>query len=132
MQLFAAMEQNFPMWANTFAPLVVGADFPAAVEEFSRTVLGIQAGVAVHVAKLIFLGDYRSILPAVTVPCHVIQTQKDFAVPGNVAKYLHRRLGGRHSTLDILETEGHLPQISAPTILAPILVKLITHQQGLI
>jgi len=42
-------------------------------------------------------------------------------VPVSVAEYLKSHLGGR-TTVEILSnTEGHLPHLSAPQILAPVL-----------
>eukprot|EP00850_Spirogloea_muscicola_P001953 SM000007S20913 [mRNA] locus=s7:921708:923130:- [translate_table: standard] len=117
--LFEAMQQNFKAWVSGFAPLAVGADIESdAVQEFSRTVFSIRPDIALSVAKTIFQSDLRRLLPLVTVPCHILQSNNDMAVPVVVAEYLHMTLGGR-SVVEILQTQGHLPQLSSPEVVVP-------------
>eukprot|EP01018_Ginkgo_biloba_P004979 Gb_17720 [translate_table: standard] len=124
-QLFEAMQLNFKAWVSGFAPLAVGADLESiSVQEFSRTLFNVRPDIALSVAKTIFESDLRGILPHVTVPCHILQSSKDLAVPVVVAEYVHEKLGGR-SILEILPTEGHLPQLSSPEIVIPILLRHI-------
>jgi pimeloyl-ACP methyl ester carboxylesterase len=56
----------------------------------------------------------------VTVPCHILQSSKDLAVPVVVSDYLHRSLGSP-TVVEVLHTEGHLPQLSSPEIVIPVL-----------
>ncbi len=60
----------------------------------------------------------------VRVPCHIVQSMKDIAVPVQVAEYLGRNLGGSTS-VEILQTEGHLPHLSAPELVIPVLLRCI-------
>lgn len=60
----------------------------------------------------------------VTVPCHIIQSRKDLAVPVEVAEYLSRNLGG-WTSMEILQTEGHIPQLSSPELVIPVLLRCI-------
>eukprot|EP00475_Leptophrys_vorax_P003083 TRINITY_DN11791_c0_g2_i2.p1 TRINITY_DN11791_c0_g2~~TRINITY_DN11791_c0_g2_i2.p1 ORF type:complete len:276 (+),score=-5.82 TRINITY_DN11791_c0_g2_i2:26-829(+) len=120
-QLFAAMQSNFRAWVSGFAPLAVGSDMDApAVQEFSRTFFCIRPDIALSVSKTIFQSDMRSILPMVTVPCHILQSSKDLAVPVQVSEYLHQHLGGK-SIVEIFPTQGHLPQLSSPEVVVPAL-----------
>ncbi|CAI5524347.1 unnamed protein product [Closterium sp. Naga37s-1] len=120
-QLFAAMHSNFRAWVSGFAPLAVGADInSAAVQEFSRTFFCIRPDIALSVSKTIFQSDMRSILPQVKVPCHILQSSQDLAVPVAVAEYMHAHLGGK-SVVEIFPTHGHLPQLSAPHMVIPVL-----------
>uniref|UniRef100_A0A7I4FK68 AB hydrolase-1 domain-containing protein n=1 Tax=Physcomitrium patens TaxID=3218 RepID=A0A7I4FK68_PHYPA len=108
-------------WVSGFAPLALGADIDSmAVQEFSRTLFNIRPDIAFTVAKTIFQSDLRSVLHQVQVPCHILQSSKDLAVPVVVASYLHHALGGP-SAVEILQTEGHLPQLSAPDVVIPVL-----------
>lgn len=58
----------------------------------------------------------------VTVPCHVLQSTSDLAVPLSVSEYIHQHLGGK-SVVEILSTRGHLPHVSAPHVMVPALKK---------
>lgn len=120
-QLFQAMQSNFKAWVSGFAPLAVGADIESmAVQEFGRTLFNIRPDIAFSVAKTIFQSDLRSILPQVTVPCHILQSSRDLAVPVIVSDYIHQRISGA-SIVEVLHTEGHLPQLSSPDVVIPVL-----------
>ncbi|KAL6212376.1 hypothetical protein ACLB2K_017596 [Fragaria x ananassa] len=116
-KVFSAMEANYSAWVNGFAPLAVGADVPAAVREFSRTLFNMRPDISLFVSRAVFNSDLREFLGFVRVPCFIIQTAKDHSVPASVANYLKDHLGGRN-TIVTLETEGHLPHLSAPGLLA--------------
>ncbi|KAH9299966.1 hypothetical protein KI387_011549 [Taxus chinensis] len=123
-QVFGAMESNYKDWVSGFAPLLVGADVPVAVREFSRTLFNMRPDIALYVAKIVFESDMRGILKQVKVPCCVIQTSKDMAVPLAVAIYVQKNLGGK-STLEILDTEGHLPHLSQPSKMIQLLRRIL-------
>ena len=117
-EVLTAMEANYANWVHGFAPLAVGADVPMAVREFSRTLFNMRPDISLYVSRTVFNSDLRGVLGLVKVPCCIIQTSKDVSVPESVAKYLKDHLGGRN-TVEMLETEGHLPHLSAPALLAP-------------
>ncbi|CAI9757888.1 unnamed protein product [Fraxinus pennsylvanica] len=115
--VFLAMEANYEAWVNGFAPLAVGADVPAAVREFSRTLFNMRPDITLFVSRIVFNSDLRGVLGLVKVPCSIIQTARDVSVPMSVATYLKNHLGGR-TTVHMLDVEGHLPHLSAPNLLA--------------
>ncbi|KAJ0982121.1 hypothetical protein J5N97_010376 [Dioscorea zingiberensis] len=119
-KVFAAMEENYKAWASGFAPLAVGADVPAAVREFSRTLFNMRPDISLFVSRTVFRSDLRGLLGLVRTPCVIVQTARDVSVPVSVAAYLRDHLGGR-STVEILPIEGHLPHLSAPQLLGPVL-----------
>lgn len=123
--VFVAMEANYEAWVNGFAPLAVGADVPAAVREFSRTLFNMRPDITLFVSRTVFNSDLRGILGLVKVPCCIIQTAKDVSVPASVAKYLKNHLGGK-TTVEMLRTEGHLPHLSAPAMLAPVIRRALS------
>ncbi|KAK7844457.1 probable strigolactone esterase DAD2 [Quercus suber] len=116
-KVFEAMESNYEAWVNGFAPLAVGADVPTAVREFSRTLFNMRPDISLFVSRMIFNSDLRGVLGLVKVPCCIFQTARDVSVPASVATYLKDHLGGRN-TVEMLETEGHLPHLSAPYLMA--------------
>ncbi|XP_072979346.1 strigolactone esterase D14 [Typha angustifolia] len=122
--VFAAMEANYKAWVTGYAPLAVGADVPAAVREFSRTLFNMRPDISLFVCRTVFNSDLRGVLGLVRAPCVVVQTAKDVSVPISVAAYLKAHLGGR-TTVELLHTEGHLPHLSAPAALAHVLRRSI-------
>lgn len=126
-QLCQAIESNYKSWIDGFAPLVIGGDMDSvAVQEFSRTLFNMRPDIALSVFRTIFTFDLRHFLSRVTVPCHIIQSSKDLAVPVAVSEYIHQNLGGK-SVVEIISTEGHLPQLSAPEVTVPVLLRHISH-----
>ena len=126
-QLFDAMRQNYKAWCSGFAPLCVGGDMDSvAVQEFSRTLFNMRPDIALSVAQTIFQSDMRSILGMVTVPCHIVQSMKDLAVPVVVSEYLHQHLGGE-SIVEVMSSDGHLPQLSSPDTVIPVLLRHIRY-----
>lgn len=124
-QLCKAMESNYNSWVSGFAPLVVGGDMESvAVQEFSRTMFNMRPDIALGMFRTIFTSDLRSLLGHVTVPCHIIQSSRDLAVPVSISEHLHQNLGGK-SIVEIIATEGHLPQLSSPEITIPVLLRHI-------
>ncbi|KAG0451135.1 hypothetical protein HPP92_024618 [Vanilla planifolia] len=123
-RVFEAMECNYEAWVRGFAPLSVGADVPAAVREFSRTLFNMRPDISLFVSRTVFNSDLRGVLGLVRVPCCIVQTARDVSVPLSVATHLKAHLGGR-TTIEILHTEGHLPHLSAPALLAPVIRRAI-------
>ncbi|KAL0350531.1 UNVERIFIED_CONTAM: putative esterase KAI2 [Sesamum radiatum] len=127
LQLFEAMGSNYKAWCSGFAPLAVGGDMESvAVQEFSRTLFNMRPDIALSVAQTIFYSDMRPLLPHVKVPCHIIQSMKDLAVPVVVSEYLHQNLGGE-SIVEVMSTDGHLPQLSSPDVVVPVLLRHIRY-----
>lgn len=126
-QLFEAMRSNYKAWCSGFAPLIVGSDMDSvAVQEFSRTLFNMRPDIALSVAQTIFQSDLRQILNLITIPCHIIQSIKDLAVPVVVSEYLHQNLGGI-SIVEVMSSDGHLPQLSSPETVIPVLLRHIRH-----
>ncbi|XXG44527.1 hypothetical protein AAC387_Pa01g4307 [Persea americana] len=131
-QLFEAIKSNYKSWVDGFGPLTVGENKESvAVQEFSRTLFNMRPDIALSVAQTIFQSDMRPLLSHVKVPCHIIQSNRDMAVPVVVSEYLHRNLGGE-SMVEIMPTDGHLPQLSSPDIFIPILLRHIRYEIALL
>ncbi|KAJ9170604.1 hypothetical protein P3X46_018700 [Hevea brasiliensis] len=124
-QLFEAMQSNYKAWCSGFAPLAVGGDMDSvAVQEFSRTLFNMRPDIALSVAQNIFQSDMRQILHLVTVPCRILQSMKDLAVPVVVSEYLHQHISGE-SIVEVMPSDGHLPQLSSPDVVIPVLLRHI-------
>ncbi|GER36026.1 karrikin insensitive 2 divergent 4 [Striga asiatica] len=126
-QLQAAMEENYASLVSGFAPLMLACDLDSPVmQEFSRTLFSIQPDIALSVVRTIHNLDLRPYLGHVTVPCHIIQSSKDLNVPVVVAEYLHQNIGGK-SMIELMPTEGHIPQLSSPEVTIPVILRHIKY-----
>ena len=83
----------------------------------------MRPDIALSMFRMIFTFDLRHFLERVTVPCHIIQSS---TVPLAVTEYIHQNLGGK-SIVEVVPTEGHLPQLSSPELTIPVLVRHIRH-----
>eukprot|EP01018_Ginkgo_biloba_P021127 Gb_10936 [translate_table: standard] len=123
-ELLSRMKSDYGVWVSGFARLLVGVDEPSLVEEFSRTMLSMKPDIAFIIIKTAFESDMRSILGEVKTPCSIIQTTKDKVVPMGVAYYLQCHLGGKVS-IEILETDGHLPHMTSPDLFLQVLKQVL-------
>lgn len=73
------------------------------------TVLAFKTNALRPVSIFVSIFSPRSTSFQVQLPCHILQSAKALAVPVFVAAYT---LGGP-TAVEILPTEGHLPQLSA-------------------
>lgn len=113
--IYDSMATNYEAWIAGFAPLAVGdAGGRAPVAEFARSLDAIRPDIALATARTIFQSDLRGIVGALDVPAVILQPRADMAVPIEVGHWLRQRWSG--STLDILETSGHLPHLSTPDL----------------
>ncbi|KAL2929293.1 Strigolactone esterase D14 [Bienertia sinuspersici] len=79
-QLLSTIESNYQPWATAFAPIAVGGKDSLLAEKFERSLKKMKPEIALAVAKIIFLGDYRHVLDKVETPCTIISTTNDVVV----------------------------------------------------
>jgi len=113
--VLSAMDANFRTWAQALAPNVMGnPDRPELTKELEESFARTESKIAREFARAIFLSDYRRELDRVEVPTLIIQSGEDPMVPSEVGLYLRRHISG--STLVVLNTSGHYPQVSAADV----------------
>ncbi len=113
--LLHAMQENYAVWANGFAPLVVGQSNPyLSYSDFTQNLLKLRPDVAHSVLKAAFLSDHRADIDQLDTTLYVLQTSIDHAVPMAAAQWL----ADHGKALELLEisTQGHLPHITAPQL----------------
>uniref|UniRef100_A0A0D9WKH1 AB hydrolase-1 domain-containing protein n=1 Tax=Leersia perrieri TaxID=77586 RepID=A0A0D9WKH1_9ORYZ len=117
--MLGAMESDFPAWVESFVPNAAGD--ASAVQHLLKSFLAMDPGVALNLAKMIFLGDQREVLDGVRTPCTIVQVKADFAAPPAVAEYMHHRIAATKAAVEIIDSVGHFPQLVAPEKLLDIL-----------
>jgi sigma-B regulation protein RsbQ len=111
--LLDSLDSNYLGWAQAFAPVIVGADQPAELqEELTNSFCRTDPEIARHFARVTFLSDNRADLERVTTPTLVLQCSDDVIAPQAVGEYVHRQIPG--STLVLMDATGHCPNLSAP------------------
>ncbi|CAH1434597.1 unnamed protein product [Lactuca virosa] len=74
--------------------------------------------------KTVFLSDHCDILEKVVIPCTIVQTTNDIVVPLSVVEYMMKMIKGE-STVEMIDTVGHFPQLTAPLKLLEIIDRLM-------
>ncbi|XVF49229.1 hypothetical protein PTKIN_Ptkin03bG0251800 [Pterospermum kingtungense] len=110
--ILSTIESDYENWTSGFASLVVDNKDPLSVETFAKCLKRMNPEFAVPLAKTVFRCDQRDILEKVTTPCTIIQTTNDVVVPDSVAYYMQEKIKGK-STVEIVRTDGHFPQLTA-------------------
>ncbi|XP_038998839.1 strigolactone esterase D14-like [Hibiscus syriacus] len=110
--ILSSIESDYENWTSTFPTLTVDNSDPASVEKLRKCLKRMRHEIAVPLAKMVFRSDERDILDEVTTPCTIVQTTSDVVVPGSVADYMQRKIKGK-STVEIVNTNGHFPQLTA-------------------
>ncbi|PQQ13099.1 strigolactone esterase D14 [Prunus yedoensis var. nudiflora] len=103
-QIISAIESDYHNWAAYFASLAVDANDPLSVDKFVKCL--------------------RRMRPEVSTPCTIINTSSDIVAPNSVAFYMQKKIKGK-STVEIINTNGHFPQLTAHLELLDVLGKVL-------
>lgn len=116
-ELLALMERNYIGWAHYLAPLVMGPESAEKlVGELSESFCSTDPVVARVFAKATFFADYRELLPRVTHPALLLQSQVDSLANPEVGRYMHAHMS--NSTLRELPSVGHCIHMTDPEVVA--------------
>ncbi|RDX86099.1 putative strigolactone esterase DAD2, partial [Mucuna pruriens] len=110
-ELLSIIETNYENFASTFASLAADPINGLYADKFEKSIKEMRPEVTLSLAKTVFYSDHREILDKVEIPCTIIQTNKDVAVPHSVALYMENKI--KRATLEIIDTVGHFPQLTA-------------------
>lgn len=111
--ILRSVEANYPLWAATVSPAMVGAEPRAGLsDEFERRLCRLSPDFVHSFLRMALASDVRPLLPQVAVPCLILQTRADPLTPAAASRYLHTHLP--NSTLEELEVSGNMPHLNAP------------------
>ncbi|GJS49734.1 strigolactone esterase D14, partial [Tanacetum coccineum] len=112
-QLFSSIESNYDGWASFFPSVVIDKNDSESLQVFENSLKRMKPEIGLSTAKTVFLSDYRDILEKVVIPCTIVQTTNDIVVPLSVVEYMNKTIKGE-STIEMIDTIGHFPQLTAP------------------
>ncbi len=119
-EICSEIEHSYAEWVSNFGTaLMENRNRPELRTAFVAKLCRLRPDIAYSTLRLILEADIRSRLPEVCVPCVLIQPARDSMVPLAVGRYMKNRLPA--AKLIEIDTEGHLPHVSAPQIINEIL-----------
>lgn len=111
--MLSALSSNYLGWSSAMAPVIVGnPDRPELGDELTESFCRADPDIAERFARTTFLSDNRADLPRVTAPTLVMQSRDDVIAPMVVGEFVADQIPD--STLVVLETSGHCPNLSDP------------------
>jgi sigma-B regulation protein RsbQ len=122
--LLRRVDHDLAAWMAGFSGSLMGRDARThQLHEYMETLLAMRPDVGRTLLHSIFRSDYRDILGSIPARTTLVQTSDDVAVPLAAAEHLarHTRCNGLH----VLPTSGHLPHITHPDLLLPILLDVL-------
>ncbi|WP_216678948.1 alpha/beta fold hydrolase [Hymenobacter siberiensis] len=112
-ELLAAMEADYNGWAHGFPPVMAGQqDSPELAMALTNSFVRTNPEIARHFARVTFFSDTRAELGFLTIPTLIVQSAHDVIAPLAVGHYINEQLAD--SRMVVIETNGHLPHLSAP------------------
>lgn len=115
--LLIALDANPLGWSAQMSHHIVGnGDRPELAAEWEKSFCRIDPEIARQFARVTFLSDNRADLSRVTTPTLVVQSREDLIAPAEVGAWVHAQIPG--SSLTVLDSSGHIPNLSAPDQLA--------------
>ncbi len=112
-ELLDFLDANHMGWSQAMAPVIMGnPDRPELGEELTNSFCMTDPEIAKKFARVTFLSDNRSDLPAIKARSLVLQCSEDVIAPRSVGEYVAKQLP--NSQFTILNATGHCPNLSAP------------------
>jgi len=112
-ELLDLMRRNHLGWQDPLAAMIAGPGAPEVKDELERLFCRTRPEFAAEFAAVTFRGDNRADLPQVTAPTVVLQSRGDSVAPMSAGLYVRDALPD--CDFEIIETNGHCPQLSAPS-----------------
>lgn len=127
--LLQRADADLAAWMGGFAPVVLGRDAtPQQLDTFCQTLLAVRPDIGRTLLHSIFPRDYRELLPTVVTEVSLVHGLDDVAVPVSVGRYLAAHLPCR--AYHELDVQGHLPHMTHPELIAPILQQTFARVGG--
>jgi sigma-B regulation protein RsbQ len=123
-EVLRQVDADLAAWMAGFGGLAMGRDAKAhQLHAYTATFLAMRPDIGRTLVHSIFRSDHRALLERVTAETTIVQTAEDAAIPLTVFEYLvaHTPCTSQH----VLPVSGHLPHVTHPQLLAPIVRALL-------
>lgn len=111
--LLDAIESDFPAWAASFSPPMMGVpEGTDLAERFREQLLRYDREVAHWSFRAVLTSDVRHLVHHVAQPTLLLATGEDPVAPWPVTEWLARELP--HAQVVRIQTPGHFPHVTAP------------------
>ncbi|NCN10482.1 MAG: alpha/beta hydrolase [Leptospira sp.] len=111
--LIETLNANYLGWSSSITQVIMNnPDKPELAQELSESFCRNDPKISKHFAKVTFSGDYRSILPKISIPTLILQCNSDLIAPKEVGEYMNNEI--KDSKLVLMDAVGHCPHISHP------------------
>lgn len=113
-ELLSTLSSNYLGWLESTSPTIMQAprEAPETVE-FIEHMCSSDPEIVRRFAEVTFRGDYRDEIRDTTVPALVLQSRENVIAPVQVGEWVAAALPS--GELEIVETHGNCPQLSAPS-----------------
>ncbi len=111
-ELLELMSRNHLGWQGSLSSMVAGGTGTDAQAELEQAFCRTRPEVAAEFAAVTFRGDNRSDLPRVSAPTLIIQSAHDPIAPMSAGTFVRDAIPG--AELEVIETRGHCPHLTAP------------------
>ena len=116
---------DYMAWLMAFAPVAVGdPQQQDVIDDFRRSLSAMRPDIALTMARLIFSMDLREHLDGFITTTTIIQPTGDPVAPIAIGQYLAQRWP--QARLEIIESAGHLPHLTAPRAVIEVLERALT------
>ncbi|MGO4893951.1 alpha/beta fold hydrolase [Flavobacterium sp. W21_SRS_FM6] len=116
-ELMNLMDQNYLGWANHLAPLVMGTNNSEVLtQELADSFCSTDPVIAKNFANATFFSDYRSLLPKISLPVLLLQSQQDTLASLAVGEYMQENIADCQKI--VVEAYGHCLHMTHPAIVA--------------
>jgi sigma-B regulation protein RsbQ len=123
--LLLSLDSNNVSFSAALAPTLMGnPDRPELAESLAEDIQSMDPTIAAQFAHVTFLSDNRRDLPDVTIPTFILQSYEDNVAGPAVGRYVHEHIAG--STMQQMNSRGHVPNLSAPDEVARHILEYLT------
>lgn len=124
------LDADAAAWMAGFSGAIMGSDArEEQIQAFVACFAGMRRDISAALVRSLLRSDYRDMLADVAAETTIVQPADDVIVPVAAAEFLARQT--RCTGLHILPIPGHLPHVTHPSLIAPIIRGVLQQRAGI-